>query len=60
MPDIPQSQRLSVVHYGRALRSVNKALQHPILCTSDEVLLTILSISFYEVRVDLKVPGLQG
>ena len=49
MKDEPSMLRESSIEYGRALKAVNKALQNPLTCSSDDTLLAILNISIYEV-----------
>jgi len=49
MKDEPSMLRESSIEYSKALRAVNKALQDPVMCTSDDTLLAILNISIYEV-----------
>jgi hypothetical protein len=45
----PGAKHESRLQYGRALKAINKALQHPTACLTDENLLAILSLTFYEV-----------
>ena len=45
--------------YGRAMKAVQRALNDPAQCTTDETLQSTLSLAFYEVGLSVCLGGLQ-
>lgn len=51
MQMMPQSKHSAQEAYGMALRATNNALQDPYLAKSDSTLVSVILLSYYEVRV---------